>query len=102
MDRRRPNARLTLASYDTGTIGGILAMKYWRHLFSTGYINPKDDLPDVTASQTSTIVSILSAGTFFVCSCSTRWGGNTITDRSSFRARFSLHLWQTLSVVGGR
>jgi len=54
-----------LFGYDTGTIGGILAMKYWRSLFSTGYINPKDHLPDVTASQTSEIVSILSAGTFF-------------------------------------
>lgn len=40
-------------------------MKYWRELFSTGYINPKDGLPDVDASQTSEIVSILSAGTFF-------------------------------------
>lgn len=40
-------------------------MKYWRALFSTGYTNPKDHLPDVTASQTSEIVSILSAGTFF-------------------------------------
>lgn len=51
--------------YDTGTIGGILAMKYWRKTFSTGYINPKDNFPDVTASQTSEIVSLLSAGTFF-------------------------------------
>lgn len=41
-------------------------MKYWRQLFSTGYINPKDNFPDVTAAQTSEIVSILSAGTFFV------------------------------------
>lgn len=40
-------------------------MKYWRRLFSTGYINPKDNYPDVTASQSSEIVSILSAGTFF-------------------------------------
>ncbi|KIW69950.1 hypothetical protein PV04_02262 [Phialophora macrospora] len=54
-----------LFGYDTGTIGGILAMKYWRRLFSTGYINPKDNHEDVTASQTSEIVSILSAGTFF-------------------------------------
>lgn len=43
-------------------------MKYWRKLFSTGYINPGDNFPDVTASQTSEIVSILSAGTFFVSS----------------------------------
>lgn len=40
-------------------------MKYWRNLFSTGYINPKDDYRDITASQSSEIVSILSAGTFF-------------------------------------
>lgn len=54
-----------LFGYDTGTIGGILAMKYWRELFSTGYINPTDGIKDVTASQSSEIVSILSAGTFF-------------------------------------
>ena len=54
-----------LFGYDTGVIGGILAMEYWRKLFSTGYINPKDHLPDVSASQSSAIVSILSAGTFF-------------------------------------
>ena len=40
-------------------------MKYWRQLFSTGYVNPVDHLPDVSASQSSEIVSILSAGTFF-------------------------------------
>lgn len=40
-------------------------MTYWRKLFSTGYVNPKDHLPDVTASQSSMIVSLLSAGTFF-------------------------------------
>jgi MFS family permease len=51
--------------YDTGTIGGILAMPYWRKQFSTGYINSADGLPDVSASQSSQIVSILSAGTFF-------------------------------------
>ncbi|OCK75803.1 high affinity glucose transporter RGT2 [Lepidopterella palustris CBS 459.81] len=54
-----------LFGYDTGTIGGILGMKYWRKQFSTGYINTKDGLPDVTSSQSSEIVSILSAGTFF-------------------------------------
>ncbi|KAI9747829.1 MAG: High-affinity glucose transporter rgt2 [Candelina submexicana] len=54
-----------LYGYDTGTIGGILAMKYWRNLFSTGYKNGKDGLPDVSPSQSSEIVSILSAGTFF-------------------------------------
>lgn len=40
-------------------------MKYWRRLFSTGYINPADGLPDVTSAQSSEIVSLLSAGTFF-------------------------------------
>jgi SP family sugar:H+ symporter-like MFS transporter len=54
-----------LFGYDTGTIGGILGMHYWRKLFSTGYINPKDHKPDVTANQSSMIVSLLSAGTFF-------------------------------------
>jgi MFS transporter, SP family, sugar:H+ symporter len=53
-----------LFGYDTGTIGGILAMKYWKDHFSTGYIDKNGD-PNVTASQTSEIVSILSAGTFF-------------------------------------
>ncbi|KAJ9616087.1 Plasma membrane low glucose sensor [Knufia peltigerae] len=54
-----------LFGYDTGIIGGILAMKKWRELFSTGYINPVDHLPDVNTAQQSEIVSILSAGTFF-------------------------------------
>lgn len=41
-------------------------MSYWQNQFSTGYINPtpKPHL-DITASQSSEIVSILSAGTFF-------------------------------------
>ncbi|KAI4102571.1 MAG: hypothetical protein LQ339_004588 [Xanthoria mediterranea] len=54
-----------LFGYDTGTIGGILAMPYWRDLFSTGYRNLEDGNLDVTPSQSSTIVSLLSAGTFF-------------------------------------
>ncbi|KAJ5306902.1 hypothetical protein PENANT_c003G06296 [Penicillium antarcticum] len=54
-----------LFGYDTGTISGILAMKFWREMFSTGYINEKDGLLDVTSSQSSMIVSLLSAGTFF-------------------------------------
>ncbi|KAJ4199944.1 Plasma membrane low glucose sensor [Fusarium falciforme] len=49
---------------DTGTISGILAMPYWQRLFSTGYIDPNGD-PNITTAQESTIVSILSAGTFF-------------------------------------
>lgn len=48
-----------LFGYDTGTIGGILAMDYWIETFCT---NPECDL---TAGQESLIVSILSAGTFF-------------------------------------
>lgn len=39
-------------------------MKYWRDEFSTGYRNSDGNL-DVTASQSSEIVSLLSAGTFF-------------------------------------
>jgi len=53
-----------LFGYDTGTIAGIMAMPYWQRTFSTGYVNPAGNL-DVSASQSSTIVSILSAGTFF-------------------------------------
>lgn len=40
-------------------------MKKWREMFSTGYINDKDNWPDVTSSESSMIVSLLSAGTFF-------------------------------------
>jgi sugar porter (SP) family MFS transporter len=54
-----------LYGYDTGTIGGILANRFWLDHFSTGYINPKDGLPGITSAQSSEIVSILSAGTFF-------------------------------------
>jgi len=53
-----------LFGYDTGTISGILAMPYWQQLFSTGYRNAQGNL-DVSPSQTSAVVSILSAGTFF-------------------------------------
>ncbi|KAI5920936.1 general substrate transporter [Camillea tinctor] len=53
-----------LFGYDTGTISGILAMEYWQALFSTGYVNSSGH-PDVSPSQSSAIVSILSAGTFF-------------------------------------
>ncbi|KAL9599706.1 MAG: hypothetical protein Q9219_003694 [cf. Caloplaca sp. 3 TL-2023] len=54
-----------LYGYDTGTIGGILAMPYWRRTFSTGYVNLEDGELDVSPSQSSQIVSLLSAGTFF-------------------------------------
>ncbi|KAI8950061.1 high-affinity glucose transporter RGT2 [Xylaria longipes] len=53
-----------LFGYDTGTISGILTMPYWQRLFSTGYINSSGE-PDISPSQSSAIVSILSAGTFF-------------------------------------
>lgn len=56
---------MTLHRYDTGTINGIIAMDYWLKLFSTGAKNPDDNSPAITSSQTSLIVSILSAGTFF-------------------------------------
>jgi hypothetical protein len=47
-----------LFGYDTGTIGGILAMPFWLKTFSTGAV---DDLgnPAITSSQSSMIVSIL-------------------------------------------
>ena len=51
--------------YDTGTIGGIIAMPQWLKIFSTGYTNPVTNGPGITATQSSLIVSILSAGTFF-------------------------------------
>lgn len=54
-----------LFGYDTGTIGGILAMRYWLDTFSTGYIDPATGKLGITATQSSEIVSLLSAGTFF-------------------------------------
>ncbi|KAM3419522.1 hypothetical protein BST61_g2865 [Cercospora zeina] len=53
-----------LYGYDTGTIGGILAMPYWLKEFSTGHRDAQGN-PAITSSQSSTIVSLLSAGTFF-------------------------------------
>jgi len=53
-----------LFGYDTGTISGILAMDFWQDTFSTGYVNSKAHL-DVSPAQSSAVVSILSAGTFF-------------------------------------
>ncbi|KAF8471318.1 general substrate transporter [Kalaharituber pfeilii] len=52
-----------LFGYDTGTIGGILAMEYWIKEFADTY--DKEGKPYITSSQSSLIVSILSAGTFF-------------------------------------
>jgi len=48
-----------LFGYDTGTIGGIIAMDYWKEHFSTTGDGT------ITAAEDSLIVSILSAGTFF-------------------------------------
>ncbi|KAE8448060.1 hypothetical protein EG329_009825 [Mollisiaceae sp. DMI_Dod_QoI] len=53
-----------LFGYDTGTISGILAMSYWQNQFSTGFRDATGHL-NVTSSQQSEVVSILSAGTFF-------------------------------------
>ena len=57
-------ADLLVIRYDTGTIGGILAMPYWQKEFSTGYIDSTGN-PNVSASESALTVSILSAGTFF-------------------------------------
>ncbi|MCJ1477590.1 High-affinity glucose transporter rgt2 [Lambiella insularis] len=54
-----------LFGYDTGTIGGILAMPFWLQTFSTGAAVSATGGPAITAGQSSQIVSILSAGTFF-------------------------------------
>lgn len=54
-----------LFGYDTGTISGIIAMKWFREQFSTGYTNVKDGELDISPGQSAEIVSILSAGTFF-------------------------------------
>ena len=64
-----------LFGYDTGTISGILAMDYWRTQFSTGYRDANGHL-DVSPSETSAVVSILSAGTFFGALASPLLGDN--------------------------
>ncbi|KAK4205425.1 hypothetical protein QBC40DRAFT_162489 [Triangularia verruculosa] len=64
-----------LFGYDTGTISGILAMDYWREQFSTGYRDAKGHL-DVSPTDTSAVVSILSAGTFFGALASPMLGDN--------------------------
>ncbi|CUS12958.1 unnamed protein product [Tuber aestivum] len=51
-----------LFGYDTGTINGILAMDYFQSEFATEL--DSKGVPALTSSQTSLIVSILSAGTF--------------------------------------
>lgn len=40
-------------------------MTYFRKQFSTGYVDSVDKTPNLTPSQSSLLVSILSAGTFF-------------------------------------
>lgn len=40
-------------------------MRYWLDTFSTGYIDPKTGQLGITSSESSLIVSILSAGTLF-------------------------------------
>jgi MFS family permease len=45
-------------------ISGIIAMRPFRSQFSTGFLD-KSDTPGISPSQSSQIVSILSAGTFF-------------------------------------
>jgi len=40
-------------------------MPYWLETFSTGYIDPTTNARGITSAQSSEIVSILSAGTFF-------------------------------------
>jgi MFS family permease len=40
-------------------------MTAFRNQFSTGYLDPTDGMPNVSPAQSSQIVSILSAGTFF-------------------------------------
>lgn len=60
-----PRSNKTIYSrYDTGTISGILAMPYWQDTFSTGFRDSTGHL-NVSSSQSASIVSILSAGTFF-------------------------------------
>lgn len=52
-----------LFGYDTGTISGILQMPVWLELFSNGHLNEAGE-PEISSSDESLIVSILSLGTF--------------------------------------
>ena len=55
-----------LYGYDTGTIGGIITMPYFINQFATNqHIVKGVETKYITQSQSSEIVSILSAGTFF-------------------------------------
>jgi MFS family permease len=40
-------------------------MDAFRHQFSTGYTTAEDPVPNISPKQSSQVVSILSAGTFF-------------------------------------
>lgn len=51
-----------LFGYDTGTISGILGMRVWQDLFANG--NIIDGQLQISASDESLVVSILSLGTF--------------------------------------
>ncbi|KAL7620636.1 glucose transporter [Parahypoxylon ruwenzoriense] len=51
-----------LFGYDTGTINGILAMRSFKSQFNTGYVDDGGSL-NLSPSQISIIVAILSAGT---------------------------------------
>ncbi|KAI1772679.1 hexose transporter [Hypoxylon cercidicola] len=51
-----------LFGYDTGTINGILAMSSFKTQFNTGYVD-RDHNINLSPSQISIIVAILSAGT---------------------------------------
>ncbi|OAA57012.1 General substrate transporter [Niveomyces insectorum RCEF 264] len=53
-----------LFGYDTATISGIQTMKFWIKTMAT-QDDPSTGEPALTTNQTSLIVSILSAGTFF-------------------------------------
>ena len=53
-----------LFGYDTGTISGIIAMPWWLENFNTGHRNEKGEA-GISPAESSEIVSILSAGTFF-------------------------------------
>ena len=53
-----------LFGYDTGTISGIIAMPAWLQQFGKPGLGPNGSY-GISASTTSLVVSILSAGTFF-------------------------------------
>ncbi|KXJ91605.1 putative glucose transporter rco-3 [Microdochium bolleyi] len=53
-----------LFGYDTGSINGILAMRAFIRDFNTGYIKPSKGTVNLSPGEISTVVAILSAGTF--------------------------------------